>query len=52
MNRNNYESPRLFMLPVESSSFICASIQKMLLYVEVDEYANCEVEKLDFDSDY
>lgn len=51
MSRNNYEAPLIAVASMELSGFICTSIQKMMLFVEVDEYQNMGEEALNFDSD-
>ena len=47
-----YIKPEVSFSSVDLTSFLCVSIGKMNLTMEVDEYANQVEKELIFDSDY
>lgn len=49
---NTYIKPEVRFNTLETESFICASIQKMTITIDVDDYDNRGEEVLIFDSDY
>ena len=49
MKENKYEKPQLRMLGLELENFVCASIQAMTMFIEVEDYENLDSEDLYFD---
>lgn len=46
-----YKKPELILEEIDLTSFLCVSIGKMEMTIEVDEYANTGEEGLTFDED-
>lgn len=46
-----YKKPELIIEEIDLTSFLCVSIGKMEMTIEVDEYANTGEEGLTFDED-
>ena len=51
-HKHIYEKPSIVSTTIELEGFICESIKRLTVFLEVDEYQNLKDEPIDFDSDW